>query len=701
MARGDDTLAGLRDEKSHVRVAAVRSLAEGKEISSLRSLVAALHDPAWEVRAAAVWALSIFGEQAPVAALIEALADEDGSVRASALRVLYRVRGYVPPEPLKSMLHDANWQVHEAAALTVGELEEKTQPEPIEVLGDRYQLQDPIGKGGMAIIYRGRDMRMDRVVAIKVLREVYSTDAKFVQRFQLEAKAASTLQHPNIVQVYDYGQTDGNYYIVMELVEGTDLRRYLRSRVVLDIDRAVIIAHDVALGLGAAHRRGIVHRDVKPQNVLVGRDGSIKLTDFGIASVYKDINDERLTTTGMTLGTVQYYAPEQAQGEIVSPAADVYALGIVMYEMLTGRPPFDGDTLVAVAMQHIQDQPTPPSQLNPNIPLALEEIILRCLEKVPEMRFRDGSQLARALEMLSDNEIGETLAALFTPGHTPVPGASHPIPSRPKDSGRIASSNNQQRTSTSSSENILNGGFSASRSGVDGTTSPADEWPWQLDPQGYDPSGFPPESNAAHPFQRGSIPRSDVVSPGQRESRLVALITVFILLATLVLLGLGIFLFMTIGSKDGSTQTPTQVVGQIDIPDLRGMTYQEAQQTATSQEFQLTSENGTVGLVSDQSPRPPAKGNTGDTIVVRMDPQETKVPPATVLVSTTLDQAEQSLLGAGLKFTVLSAGPHAGGPNMVSRVAPAPGSIVAVGSTVTIYVWNLTPNSTPTVTPTP
>jgi eukaryotic-like serine/threonine-protein kinase len=150
-----------------------------------------------------------------------------------------------------------------------------------------------------------------------------------------------------------------------------------------------------------------VHRDVKPQNVLVGRDGSIKLTDFGIASVYKDINAERLTTTGMTRGTVQYYAPEQAQGEIVSPAADVYALGIVMYEMLTGHPPFDGDSPVAVAMQHIQDPPTPPSQLNPTIPPALEDIILRCLEKAPEMRFRDGSQLARALESLGDSELGE------------------------------------------------------------------------------------------------------------------------------------------------------------------------------------------------------------------------------------------------------------------------------------------------------
>src|SRR5713226_7864875 len=154
----------------------------------------------------------------------------------------------------------------------------------IEILGDRYQLQDPIGRGGMATIYRGRDMRMDRVVAIKVLREVYSTDPKFVTRFQREAKAASALQHPNIVQVYDYGQTDGKYYIVMELVEGTDLRRYLRSRGILAVDRAVIIAHAVALGLGAAHHHGRVHRGVNPQHVLVGRGGSMKLTAFSMAS---------------------------------------------------------------------------------------------------------------------------------------------------------------------------------------------------------------------------------------------------------------------------------------------------------------------------------------------------------------------------------------------------------------------------------
>jgi len=272
-----------------------------------------------------------------------------------------------------------------------------------ELFAGRYLLQDTIGRGSMSIVCRGLDVHMkNHVVAIKVLRDTYSTNPKFVARFHQEVKAASALQHPNIVQVYDYGQTYGEYYIVMELFECIDLRRYLRGRGVLDIDRVVTIAHDIALGLGAAHRRGVVHCDVNPQNILIGRDGSIKLTDFGIASV---MDAERLTDTVTTLGTVQYSPPEQAQGEAVAPAADVYSLGIVMYEMLTGLVPFDGDNPVAIVMQHIQDAPTPPSQLNPAISPALEEIILRCLEKVPKMRFRDGSELARALETL--RQLGE------------------------------------------------------------------------------------------------------------------------------------------------------------------------------------------------------------------------------------------------------------------------------------------------------
>jgi len=268
-----------------------------------------------------------------------------------------------------------------------------------EIIGGRYRLEEPIGRGGMATIFKAVDEQMmDRLVAVKVLREVYSNDPKFVTRFQREARAASALQHPNIVQVFDYGQSAESYYIVMEYIDGMDLRRYIKRRNgILSVERAVEIARAVAMGLGAAHRRGIVHRDVKPQNVMVNDDGLVKLTDFGIASMYKDADAERLTTTGMTLGTVQYYAPEQAQGEIVRPSADVYALGIVMYEMLTGQTPFDGDTPVAVAMKHIQEEPEPPSALNARIPPTLERIILKCLAKDPTQRFRDGDELAATL----------------------------------------------------------------------------------------------------------------------------------------------------------------------------------------------------------------------------------------------------------------------------------------------------------------
>ena len=268
-----------------------------------------------------------------------------------------------------------------------------------ELLGGRYQLSSPISHGLMSTIYRGRDIHAERVVAVKILRGECCNDPKLVKRFRLEAKISENLQHPNIVRVFDYGQSNAGCYIVMELVEGVDLRRYLRSHRILEAERAVQIAHSVALGLGAAHRRGIVHRDVKPQNVLIGRDGSMKLSDFGIVSIYKDaIETTGIIGSPLSVGTVQYFAPEQAQGEIVTPAADVYGLGIVMYEMLTGHPPFNANSPVALAIQHIQDQPVPPGQFNPDIPVELENIILRCLEKEPGDRFSDGSKLALALE---------------------------------------------------------------------------------------------------------------------------------------------------------------------------------------------------------------------------------------------------------------------------------------------------------------
>jgi tRNA A-37 threonylcarbamoyl transferase component Bud32 len=573
----------------------------------------------------------------------------------------------------------------------------------IEVLGERYQLQEPIGRGGMATIYRGHDTRMDRVVAIKVLREVYSTDPKFVTRFQREAKAASALQHPNIVQVYDYGQTDGSYFIVMELIEGTDLRRYLRSRGILAIDRAIIIAHDVALGLGAAHRRGIVHRDVKPQNILVGRDGSIKLTDFGIASVYKDINAERLTTTGMTLGTVQYYAPEQAQGEIVNPAADVYALGIVMYEMLTGRTPFDGDTPVAVAMQHIQDMPVPPTQLNPGIPPALEEIIMRCLEKVPEMRYRDGSSLARALEVLGDEEIAETVTGSASVG-------------LPPGGGNYAYNQVAQRSSQKNAATVTNGAGAIARTTEDMLeNSPTLQQTFTNVSSGGQNSvsrpeasvgmyATPPEAGITRPFRNGAVST-------QQDSRFASIITIMILLATLLLLGFSVYLASELGMlhlpNTNITPTPTSPTStnEIAVPNLIGMEYTKAQQQAAKAHFTLNIVNNlTSGTVMKQSPGPGMSARAGSVISVTLSS-----PGITPTVTVPIDligkdrvTVEQELKALGILYHENNDGNDpTQGPDIVISTSPGGGSSLPKNTVVELYIANYhgVPSTPPTATP--
>jgi eukaryotic-like serine/threonine-protein kinase len=668
------------------------------------------------------------------------------SPKAEALRVLSSVSGQVPPEALARMLHDAEWQVREAAALTVEERGEQASPEPLgtrmrnedvvedeaaqkarkpsqrevlplvspalplmvqramqaEVLGERYELQVPIGRGGMATIYRGRDMRMDRVVAIKVLREVYNTDPKFVTRFQREAKAASALRHPNIVQVFDYGQSDGTYYIVMELVEGTDLRRYLRSRGVLDSTRAIIIAHDIALGLGAAHRRGIVHRDVKPQNIMVGRGGSIRLTDFGIVSVYKDIDAFRLTTTGMTLGTVQYMPPEQVQGEIVSPAADVYALGIVMYEMLTGHLPFDGLSPVVVAMQHIQDAPTPPSQFNPNIPPALEEVILRCLEKVPEMRYRDGSQLARALESLGDAEFADTVHS--TPGSQSAPGR---IPARPASSGHAPTQDRQVSTSPPNHMLPISGTSDHNRACSSPVPLGASQLPRSLEQQPYVPPVMPP-IGPAEPGSTRSYARGGALPHGRRDSRFAARVTALILLATLLLMGFSIYLaarlgFLTLPFLNTGAGTPTQTILTNKVPDLRGKDFTTAKTLATNAGFTLTPAPGSTqeGIVASQSPDPNAFLAKGDPIVVTMT--TTTIVPA-LKQGATLEEVEQLITAADLQWQTQSVGKDSTlPPNAVSGLNPPSGTTVKLKTLVTIYVKNLdaTPSPSPGPTPTP
>jgi serine/threonine protein kinase len=288
------------------------------------------------------------------------------------------------------------------------------------LLNNRYQLLEPYGSGGMAIVFRGRDTLLDRYVAIKVVRDEEGRNANFDLQFQREARAAANLSHPNIVTVYDYGIDNGQPFIVMELVPGTNLKALLRKRGRFPVDEAIPLMVQACAGLGYAHRAGLVHCDVKPHNMLVTPDNRLKVTDFGIARAMATLNPgER---TDIVWGSPQYYSPEQASGHVPSPASDVYSLGVVIYEMLTGTLPFTASTAEELAHLHLEADPIRPSEFVPDIPPALEDIILKVLAKEPSARYRTADQLGRVLMNFGTQRVMPTIA------HTPtIPPAQQQV----------------------------------------------------------------------------------------------------------------------------------------------------------------------------------------------------------------------------------------------------------------------------------
>lgn len=300
------------------------------------------------------------------------------------------------------------------------------------IIADRYEIIEKIGAGGMSDVYRAKDHKLNRYVAVKALKQEFAENKDFVSKFRVEAQAAAGLMHPNIVNVYDVGEENGCHYIVMELVEGITLKKYIEKKARLSVKEAVSIAIQMAMGIEAAHNNHIIHRDIKPQNIIISKEGKVKVTDFGIAKAATSN-----TITSNVMGSVHYTSPEQVRGGFSDEKSDIYSLGITLFEMLTGRVPFNGETTVAVAIKHIQEQMPSVREFVPEIPVSVEQIVKKCTQKSPDRRYQSAPELIEDLKksLISPDENFVKLDETDTSGATKnvsdeelrqIKSASHP-----------------------------------------------------------------------------------------------------------------------------------------------------------------------------------------------------------------------------------------------------------------------------------
>ena len=525
--------------------------------------------------------------------------------------------------------------------------------EGLTVFNGRYELLRRIARGGMADVYLARDVSLDRQVAVKVLFPEFANDPSFVERFRREAKAAANLNHPNIVGIYDWGQEQGTYYIVMEYVVGRSMADVLRSTGPLSPDRAAEIASDVAEALSSAHSAGLVHRDIKLGNIIVSDDGQVKVADFGIATALAQRAGDNLTHIGSVMGTATYFSPEQARGKALDGRSDLYSLGVVLYEMIVGKPPFTADTSTAVAVKHVQERPLPPSMLGVSIAQSLEAIILKLLAKNPANRYPRADDLRSDLSRYLDG--------------------AHRIPARVLQSPSASTGERPVAT------------VRAQRTGSQAPTSPrTGSVPTASQPAVPDAGGGPPHQYEPPAYYYEEVHRSD----GWKRT-LLMLVGLVGLLAALGFLG--VTFYRSLGLDEDATPTATTLsngAALVEVPDVMGLSYGEADAALRSlglepePSYQVNIEVP-ENTVFAQSPLAGQRISEDGTVALTVS--EGEIPRVPAVRGRNRVDAEEILQNAGFLVIVIE-GPSQAEAGIVVFQEPVSGSELATGEAVTITV---------------
>lgn len=563
---------------------------------------------------------------------------------------------------------------------------------PGSELGDRYELGHQIGTGGMASVFLAYDTVLDREVAVKVLAERFAADQAFVERFRREASAAAGLNHPNIVAVYDRGEAEGTYYIVMEYLSGPDLKKVIRDQGPLDPAVAVDNALQILSALSAAHAAGIIHRDIKPQNVMVGEDGRLRVADFGIARADAD---QQMTEAGSVIGTAQYLSPEQAQGEETTAASDTYAVGIVLYEMLTGRVPFDGDRPVTVAMKQINEPPVPPRVFAQGIPPELDAVVMKALSKRTEDRFPTAEDFTAALlDVRAAMPGGQQSTLILTAPAAGAVGATTETQVVGNGSGAGRGGGGNGRGGGGKKK----GG--AGRPAIWGIAAVivaalAVALALALTRGGSGMVAVPDVAGFDAPAASKTITDAGL-TPAQRTQASEA-----------VQVGVVIGTQPTAGTEVAATSTITILVSsgpaEVTVPNVVGETLEDAQAALGKAGFDVATEDvesdREIGTVVRQAPRAGSNAGSGDTITLYVSKGVTKVRVPDVTGSD-VGSARSEITSAGLRVGGVTEDDGSSGqaPGTVVGQDPGGGASVAKGTSVSLVIAAQGGSSVPDVT---